>query len=438
MTHLSSAPAVRGTLLAEKSDAVCRMGAMMLRSGTGSYRVKLAMGRVASSLGIDKLEAQVSLTEIVVTTRMKDVFRTQVVEVGAPAVNTARISELMRMSVNARRGIATSSLQKEMDEIEKRKPLYPAPLVIAATALACASFAFLNQGSLGDCVSAALASAAAKLVQLGLHRLRQNPLAVIALTAAVACGSYLLLGRLLALVGSGEWMVHPTALTSAMLFLVPGFPLLTAALDLARFDYTSGLSRLAHAAMITAAAGTGAWLVAWSAHLSPSALATASPTALLVVVRGVASAAGVLGFALTFNTPGRLALIAAGIGGVVNTLRLSAIDLDANTLVCAALSTLVVGLGAGLIAKRIRAPRITLSVPAVLIMVPGATTYKALVAGVSGDTVAALAFAITSVSVIVALAAGLTIARMLTDPGWTDPRPIWTRVGTAAPSPRRF
>ena len=55
--------------LAEKSDAVCRMGALMLGAGTGSYRVKAAMGRVAAALGIEELEAQVSLNEIVATAR---------------------------------------------------------------------------------------------------------------------------------------------------------------------------------------------------------------------------------------------------------------------------------------------------------------------------------------------------------------------------------
>ena len=67
-------------ILAEKSDAVCRMGALMLTSGTGSYRVKLAMGRVAAALGIEQLEAQVSINEIVATTRAHGTFRTQVVE----------------------------------------------------------------------------------------------------------------------------------------------------------------------------------------------------------------------------------------------------------------------------------------------------------------------------------------------------------------------
>jgi hypothetical protein len=49
------------------SDAASRMGALMLGSGTGSFRVLQAMRQVAAALGIDRLQAQVTLTHIVST-----------------------------------------------------------------------------------------------------------------------------------------------------------------------------------------------------------------------------------------------------------------------------------------------------------------------------------------------------------------------------------
>ena len=100
--------AARDENLAEASEAVCRMGSMMLHAGTGSYRVKAAMGRVAQALGIDQLEAQVGLTEIVVTTRAGRSFRTQVVEVPAPVVNADRIAALMRVSLRAEPGLSAT------------------------------------------------------------------------------------------------------------------------------------------------------------------------------------------------------------------------------------------------------------------------------------------------------------------------------------------
>src|SRR5580658_9824896 len=67
--------------LVAMSDAASRMGALMLGSGTGSFRVLQAMRQVAAALGIDRLQAQVTLTHIVSTTTRQGIFCTQVVEV---------------------------------------------------------------------------------------------------------------------------------------------------------------------------------------------------------------------------------------------------------------------------------------------------------------------------------------------------------------------
>ena len=182
----------RDAALAAKSDAVCRMGSLMLSAGTGSYRVKAAMGRTAAGLGIEQLEAQVSLNEIVATTRADGTFRTQVLEVPVPVVNADRIGELMRVSLRAESGSTPAELQSELDAIETRRPLYPLPVVVAGAALACAAFAFLNNGRWQECVAAGLGAGLGKLVQLTLRRFRLNQLAIVALAAAMACLSYVL------------------------------------------------------------------------------------------------------------------------------------------------------------------------------------------------------------------------------------------------------
>jgi len=419
----------RDAALAAKSDAVCRMGSLMLSAGTGSYRVKAAMGRTAAGLGIEQLEAQVSLNEIVATTRADGTFRTQVLEVPVPVVNADRIGELMRVSLRAESGSTPAELQSELDAIETRRPLYPLPVVVAGAALACAAFAFLNNGRWQECVAAGLGAGLGKLVQLTLRRFRLNQLAIVALAAAVACLSYMLFAGLLQWLPGGVSPAHEAAFTSAMLFLVPGFPLLTAALDLARFDFTSGVSRLLYSAMITLAAALGGWVVAWGFGLTLGEIEpTALPAWLLLGLRLAASFAGVFGFAVTFNTPLRVASTAAVIGTVANLGRLAAVDAGWNTLLCAAAATTVVGLLAGWASQRILAPRIILSVPAVLIMVPGASTYRALVAMINKDALNALTNGMTAVGIVVSLAAGLAVARMITDPAWISANPAWTRM----------
>lgn len=429
MNHPGDAdPAV---VLAEKSDAVCRMGALMLGAGTGSYRVKSAMGRVAAALDIEQLEAQVSLNEIVATTRAFGTFRTQVVETGPPVVNADRIRALMRVSLRAEPGLRASDLQRQLDRVVQRRPLYPAGAIVGGAAAACAAFAFLNNGRWQECLAAGVAAGLGKGVQVLIHRrFRINQLASIALASALACLAYLLFANLLALLpGAGSTPLHEAAFTSAILFLVPGFPLLTAALDLARFDFSSGISRLLYATMITLAAAIGAWLAASAFGLQPGELQRPElGVGWLLAARLAASFIGVLGFAVTFNTPLRVALAASAIGTAANLPRLFAVDAGANALLCATVATAVVGLLAGWFSQRLAAPRIILSVPAVLIMIPGAPTYRALVAMINRDPLDALTNGSVSLGILLGLAAGLVIARMLTDAAWLSPTPHWTRM----------
>ena len=53
------------------------------------------------------------------------------------------------------------------------------------------------------------------------------------------------------------------------------------------------------------------------------------------------------------------------------------VDAGISPIAAAAAAALVVGFGAALVAERLRAARVTLTVPAVLIMIPGAAAYRA-------------------------------------------------------------
>jgi uncharacterized membrane protein YjjP (DUF1212 family) len=420
----------RAAALAEMSDAVCRMGSLMLTSGTGSYRVKAAMGRVAQALGIEQLEAQVSLTEIVATTRAHGSFRTQVLEVPVPVVNADRIGALMRLSLRATDGLSATRLQRQLDWVERRPEHYRPAVVIGGAAMACAAFALLNNGRWQELLAAGVAAAGGKAVQLALRKFRLNQLAVVASASLVACLIYMVAASVVALaLPNTPTPLYEAAFTSAILFLVPGFPLITAALDLARFDFSSGVSRLLYASLITLAAALGAWIIAWAFQLSPAEIPPlALPLWLLVAVWLPASFFGVLGFAVTFNTPVRVALWAAGIGAVANVARLAAVELGWNSLLCAVAAATIVGLLAWLASQRILSPRISLSVPAVLIMIPGASTFRALVAAINRDPLNAMTNALASLGVLLALATGLAIARMLTDPAWIVANPTWTQM----------
>ena len=125
---------------------------------------------------------------------------------------------------------------------------------------------------------------------------------------------------------------------------------------------------------------------------------------------------GVFGFSVMFNSPVRLAAAAAFIGALSNTLRLELVDLAGFPPAAAAFfGALTAGLLASLIKTKVGYPRISITVPSIVIMVPGLYLYRAIYnLGIMSLNVSASWFA-AAILIIVALPLGLIFARILTD-----------------------
>lgn len=144
------------------------------------------------------------------------------------------------------------------------------------------------------------------------HILKQGLGQFSALTTgvALACVSYLL-----ALLGLGQVipgaMSHQEGYIGAMLFVIPGFPLITAGLDIAKLDMRSGIERLSYAVSIIVMATLVGWMVAECVGLAPDDFAPLglSPLA-LTLLRVVMSFVGVFGFSVMFNSPVKMAAAA--------------------------------------------------------------------------------------------------------------------------------
>lgn len=405
--------------LIRQSGLVLRVGTMLLSSGSGSYRVKIAMQQVARAFGIDSVQAQVTVNEITATCHRGPIFRTEVVQSTTIGVNAARIAALERLCAGLTPGIGADELERRLDEIQDTPPLYGPVSNALFSAIACAAFAFLNNGGPVEVAVVFFGAGLGQLTRRALLHRGYNQLGVTMLSAAIASVVYLGIVNVLFQAGLVS-TIHESGYVSAVLFLVPGFPLVTAGLDLSRLDFSAGVSRLTYALMIMISAALSVWAVSAVMGLTPD---PADPlplsAALETGLRLAASAAGVWGFALLFNSRWRVALAAALIGMVANTFRLEMVDLGMIPQGAACLAGLLVGILANLVAPRMDVPRITLSVPAVVIMVPGAAAYRAIYFLNDGQTVEALAFGVQASFVVVALAIGLTIARTLTDRTWT-------------------
>ncbi|KGM13151.1 threonine/serine exporter family protein [Cellulomonas bogoriensis] len=423
MSNVRDEDALEPVGLIRQSGAVLRVGKAMLASGTGSYRVKAAMQQVAQALGLDRHQAHVTLTEITSTSHRGPIFRTEVAEVRSIGVNSHRLAQLTDLCNGLRPGATVEHINTELDRIEKIPPLYPALANASFAAMACGAFAYLNNGGPVEVTGVFMAAGVGQFVRRTFLHRHINHFGTTMIAAAAACLVYLAFVLTLDAVADGGGASHQAGYVSAVLFLVPGFALVTGALDLAKLDFSAGVARTVYALTILTSAGFSVWAVSWLAGLDPAPAVPAEiPVLLGIAFRLLASFLGVLGFALMFNSPVRMALGAAAIGMVTNVLRLELADLGVAIQASTMIATLLVGLLAAWVAPLIKVPRITVSVPAVVIMVPGAAVYRAIVGLNNGDVETAVYSGVQAVFVVISIAVGLAAARMLTDRAWAFDR----------------
>lgn len=202
-----------------------------------------------------------------------------------------------------------------------------------------------------------------------------------------------------------------------MLFIVPGFPFITSGIDLAKLDMRSGLERLAYAVLVVMVATLAAWMMALLLHLTPVDFMNLHlNTTQYLVLRLLFSFCGVFGFSVMFNSPVKIAATAAAIGAVSNTLRLELVDLSTcPPAIAAFLGALTAGLLASLLKAYVGYPRVSITVPSIVIMVPGLYLYKAIYnLGIMSLSDAAV-WMTSALLIIAALPLGLIFARIVTD-----------------------
>lgn len=411
--------------MGEDADAVLRLGAMIMAAGTGGYRVIRAMKRAARALGFDRVEAVISVNNITCSFHKGELFRTIVVNRDNPAVDASRIEALENLSHSMGSSYTAEELHRELDQIEQRVgKRWPVWVQALAAGLACSGFAVLNHYPFLEAVVVALAAAVGQIVRHSCARRHLNQLGTTAVAAVVASLMYLFMAKGLAMVGIIDSPTFTTGYVASVLFLIPGFPLFSSLLDLSRFDLFSGLSRLCYATTVICTATMAATAVSLITGLQPLPPDPATPNLLWYLEATGATIVGIAGFAILFNSSRRMVIAATTIGTVANMVRLVYTEAGLQPQFAAFIGALVVGLLGALLTKRISIPRITITVPASVVMIPGTAIYRTVYYLNSGDIDSGVGTAASASLSIIAIGAGLVVARMLTDPDWTFGRHI--------------
>ena len=425
-THAATDPdesVLEPTHLIRLSDVVLRAGILMLGAGTSGLRVREVMQSVARTVGIDRINAQITFTDIVLTVQRGGIFRTQVAEVDAPGVDANRIARVKEFAQNLPEHATVAEVEAMLDDIERTPKLYPTWLLALLVALACASVTVLTNGGWREAVAVLPASAAAYWLHRTLTRIELNHLAVVLASAATATGLYVAITAAIDAALGGTSFRMAAGLVCAAIFLIPGFPLITAGLDLTRIDLIAGVPRLAYAAMVLLAITIGVWTIALLSGVSPDALpALDGPAAAVWSALLIASFLAVFGWAMMFNSPWRVALAAGVIAMIGNAPRLLMLEHGIKPHVATFVGCFLMGLLCAVSAHWFDVEKIIMTVPTVLVSIPGSAALRTLLYFDDADVVQAMQNGVATVLAVIAMVAGLSAARMLTDPEWAFTR----------------
>ena len=303
-----------------------------------------------------------------------------------------------------------------LDKFQNLPANYKAINLTLAAALACCGFTFLLGGGPVEMILAFFGAGMGQFVRKKLLERHITLLANVAVGVFTACCTYVCLDKLAENIFDIS-SSHQAGYICSMLFIIPGFPLITGGIDLAKLDLRSGIERITYALLIIGMATLTGWLTAMAFRFSPSDFTELElETWQKIIFRLITSFCGVYGFSFLYNSPRKLAFTAGCVGMIANTLRLELIDFtDIPVSAAAFIGALSAGLMASAMKKWIGWPRITITVPSIVIMVPGMFMYKGIYYMGLNDVSTGALWLSKAFLIVTALPLGLIFARILTD-----------------------
>lgn len=419
-TNDNFTPAYEANLV-ERAAIVGRIGLMMLSYGTGAWRVRDSMNTVARTLKMT-CSVDIGLVSLEYTCMDAHHSYTQAISLPSTSVNTTKLSQMERFIKEFDQHgseMTIGEIHSRLEEIAHSKGNYAPYQVGLAAALACSAFVFLLGGGPVEMFCSFIGAGLGNYVRRKMIDHHITLFAGVAVAVAVACLSYLLALSLMQLTFNVNSR-HEAGYIGAMLFIIPGFPFITSGLDISKLDMRSGLERMTYAIAIITVATLVGWIVALMVNLRPENFQALPLSALMLfLLRLPASFCGVFGFSIMFNSTPKMAAIAGCIGAIANTLRLELTDLTGIPAGAAAfLGALVAGLLASIVKRKIQYPQISITVPSIVIMVPGLYMYRAMYnIGLTSISVGTL-WMTKALMIVVFLPMGLIAARILTDSKW--------------------
>lgn len=399
MDHETSSSAAEAFLL--------RLARGLHQFGSPAHRLEDALGRLCHRLGIEG-DFFVMPTAIFARIGSGDHRRTALERVSPGGHNLEKLSSLDRLADAVANGRLTlEAAEKQVREVMARPDRWGPIIMIIAFAVASAGAARFFGGEGRDLVAAGSAGLALGLLEILVVRwpdarrvFEVLAALVISVTAAVAASFF---------------GCSPSVVTlSGLIILVPGLTLTIAMAELATQNLASGTARLTGAVMTFFLIGFGVSLGAKVAAFLPVP-PVFNPVPLPPWSEPVAIVAVTFAFVVLFRAHPRDTpwITAAGLIGFYGA-RLGGQFLgpELGTFVGGTL----VGVAGNAFARFLARPSAVVSVPGIMLLVPGAVGYRSLMSLLEHETLLGIETAVTAAVVASALVTGLLVANVILTP----------------------
>ncbi|ANB19098.1 DUF1212 domain containing protein [Dokdonella koreensis DS-123] len=401
--------------LTTRIEFVVELARRLHEYGTAAPRLEDAINHVAARLGLD---CNILSTPTSIVMSFSDRQRpgsladvTQVVRLSPGEVNLERLCEVDEIADRVIDGqVDLVEGRRRLRDIGALRPSLPANLLLVAA-----------YGVASACVAIILRTAWPAVATAGLIGLATGAIALGAASRPNIAAAFEAICALLATLVATAIAVYlvpidvRAVVIASLIVLLPGLSLTTAVRELSSQHLISGTARMAGAMAIllklafgaVAATQLGA-LFGWMPPPMPAASVPVWAEWAAVVAAGLA-------FAAMFRSPGRYypVVIAAVVLGYVCT-RVGGIFVSAPFGVF--LGGLMLGAASNVFARVWKRPGALLREPGIILLVPGSVGFRTLSFVLERDVMLGLDTAVTLLTLLIALVAGLLFGDLLVPP----------------------
>jgi len=397
---------------ADSIEFVLDLGRALHRYGTPAHRLEEALLECCQRLGLSA-EVFTTPTTIIMSFGEPVELRTRMMRVEGGELDMGKLArvdalanDVASLRVSPAQGVAA------LAEILAAPPQFGHGLSTLSHGVTAGSLAVFFGGGLADVAIAALIGLTLGLLAQYAQRSTDQARVFELVGAAVAAFA--------AGVASSLWPTTPSISTvAALLILLPGMSLTVAMTELATRNLMSGTARLMSAVIVLLELVVGVAL----GERAASALVTVHqtiPVPLPEWARWIALAASAIGAGIVVQAQPRAfgwivaACVTGYLGSRAGTAWLGDTGLGGQLGVM--VGAFALGVLANLYARWLARPAQVVSVPAVLLLVPGSMGFRGMASLLDRDTLTGVASVFAMFVVALAIVAGLLIANAVVSP----------------------